>query len=58
MAEGMNMGILSLLVVITTVLFAMACFFVFLAKRAAATSDSEPVDALKQMPATTGWKPN
>ncbi|MBC8003484.1 MAG: hypothetical protein H7X97_12930 [Opitutaceae bacterium] len=47
MAEGMNMGILSLLVVITTVLFAMACFFVFLAKRATAAPASEQVDALK-----------
>ena len=58
MAEGMNMGILSLLVVITTVLFGMACFFVFLAKRATAASASEQVDALEEISATTGCKLN
>jgi hypothetical protein len=33
MAKGMNMGIFALLLVITTVLCAVAGFFVFLAKR-------------------------
>ena len=58
MAEGMNMGILSLLVVITTVLFGMACFFVFLAKRATAASVPEQSEVLKEMSATTGCKLN
>ena len=58
MAEGMNMGILSLLVVITSVLFGMACFFVFLAKRATAASLSEQAGALEQVSATTGCKLN
>lgn len=59
MAEGMNMGILSLLVVITSVLFGMACFFVFLAKRATAASVSEQAAAaMEEMSATTGCKPN
>jgi len=35
MAEGMNMGILALLGVITTVLFGVASFFVFVARREA-----------------------
>ncbi len=36
MAQGMNMGILSLLAVIVTMLAAVASFFVMLARRAAA----------------------
>jgi hypothetical protein len=35
MAKGMNMGIFSLLLVITSVLFGVAGFFVYLARRAA-----------------------
>jgi hypothetical protein len=35
MAQGMNMGILALLVVIVSVLLGLASFFVFLARRAA-----------------------
>lgn len=35
MAKGMNMGIASLLAVIVTVLAGVACFSIFLAKRAA-----------------------
>ena len=33
LAQGMNMGIMVLLLVITSVLFGVASFFVFLAKR-------------------------
>jgi hypothetical protein len=46
LAQGMNMGILSLLGVIGTVLLGIASFFVFLAwrtaRRAAATDDALP----------------
>lgn len=58
MAEGMNMGILSLLVVITTVLFGMACFFVFLAKRATAVPAGGEAGALEEISETTACKLN
>ena len=59
MAEGMNMGILSLLVVITSVLFGMACFFIFLAKRANAPAPvSDQAGGLEQVSATSGCKLN
>jgi hypothetical protein len=38
LAQGMNMGILSLLVVVVLVLGAFGTFFVYLARRAAMTS--------------------
>ena len=40
MAHGMNWGILSLLVVVVSVLSSIAAFFVFLAKKSAATYKS------------------
>lgn len=39
MARGMNWGILSLLAVIVPVLVAIACFFIYIIKRAAAISN-------------------
>jgi hypothetical protein len=41
LAHGMNMGILSLLVVVVFVLSAFAAFFVFLARRASMTPPPE-----------------
>lgn len=40
MAVGMNWGIFALLVVVTCVLSAFACFFVYLSRRAAAFTPS------------------
>lgn len=43
LAQGMNMGILSLLAVIVTVLVGVASFFVMLARRAAAVAAKSEV---------------
>src|SRR5437867_4144580 len=43
LAEGMNMGILSLLLVVVFVLGGIAAFFVYLMKRSAAAAASETV---------------
>ena len=42
MAEGMNMGIFALLLVITSVLCGIAGFFVYVARRSAQLADSAP----------------
>lgn len=42
MAQGMNFGILSLLVVVVFTLAAVASFFIYLARRAASLSRMEP----------------
>ncbi len=41
LAQGMNMGILSLLVIIISVLVGVASFFVFLAKRSISVENTE-----------------
>ena len=43
LAAGMNWGIFSLLVVVTCVLSAFGCFFVYLSRRAAAVTPSHEV---------------
>jgi hypothetical protein len=53
MAQGMNWGIFSLLAVVVLVLGAIAAFFVYLAKRAAAVSTT----ADHQSPATNHQSP-
>ena len=45
LAHGMNMGILSLLVVVGCVLAGIAAFFIYLARRSAATSTALADDA-------------
>jgi hypothetical protein len=40
MAQGMNMGIFALLMVITSVLFGIASFFVYLARRSSHLPDA------------------
>jgi hypothetical protein len=47
LAQGMNMGILSLLIVVVFVLGGVAAFFIYLAKKAAATA------AINATPPTT-----
>lgn len=44
LARGMNWGILSLLAVVIFVLGGIATFFIYLAKRAAATTQAEAVE--------------
>ena len=46
MAKGMNMGILALLFVITTVLVGIAAFFVFVAKRTTELENGQGPEAL------------
>ncbi len=46
LAKGMNWGILSLLAVVIFVLGGIATFFIYLAKRAAATSSPEAVQPM------------
>jgi hypothetical protein len=48
MAEGMNMGIFSLLAVITCVLGGVAAFFIYLAKRSAMAADASLAQPLPQ----------
>lgn len=45
MAQGMNMGILFLLVVILAVLAGLVGFIVFLARRAATAAEAAPADS-------------
>ena len=49
MARGMNMGIFVLLLIITSVLCAIAGFFVFVARRSAALEDANH-DFAKHLP--------
>jgi len=42
MARGMNMGIFTLLLVITCVLFTIAGFFVYLIRRSSQMAESQP----------------
>jgi hypothetical protein len=50
MARGMNWGIFSLLGVIVTVLGCIAGFSIYLARRSAALSASQPANATHQSP--------
>ena len=57
MAQGMNWGICSLLVIIVTVLGGVASFFVFLAKRSAALPDVLDLDPRPQRPPSDTAQP-
>ncbi len=54
MAKGMNWGIFSLLGIIVLVLGGVAAFFVYLARRAAATRSGAPAAPLGQ-PLAGDW---
>jgi hypothetical protein len=58
MAHGMNMGILALLVVITSVLFGVASFAIFLARRAARFQIVQPSVASDAAPASPAAQPS
>lgn len=57
MAQGMNMGIFSLLVVITSVLIGVASFAIFLARRAARFPALQPSAASDAAPASSTAQP-
>jgi hypothetical protein len=53
MAHGLNGGILSLLIVVVGVLGAIAAFFIYLARRAAANPHPQTTSGDYQSPITT-----
>jgi hypothetical protein len=56
MAQGMNLGILSLLGVIGGVLFGLICFFAFLAWRASRTTEPDLTEGHLMFPDSTSAK--
>ena len=56
MAQGMNLGILSLLGVIGGVLFGVISFFVFLAWRASRRTQLDPTEGHLMLPGSTPAK--
>jgi len=53
MAQGMNMGIFALLLVITAVLGGVAAFFIYLARRGSQTPESYPAGLEQVSPNST-----